>query len=78
MQRPVILDNGNRSPATSQATSPLSKPTLESQLHVRGGAHVHELLCSTKPSFQRFGAKKVNFLPSSTPHFSQRHHHLGK
>lgn len=71
MQRPVILDNGNHSPATS----PLLKPTLESRQHAHGNAHVHEPLCST---FQRFGAKQVNFLLSSTPHISQRHHHLGK
>lgn len=78
MQRPVILDIGNHSPATSQATSPLLKPTLEYELHVRGSAHVQEPLCSNKPSFQKFGAKQVSFLLSTTPHISQRHHHLGK
>lgn len=33
MRKPVVLDNGNHSPTTIQATSPLLNPTLESQLH---------------------------------------------
>lgn len=53
----MILDNGNHSPTTIQAASPLLNPTPESQLHVGGSAHVHEPLCSIKPTFQMFAAK---------------------
>lgn len=57
MQKPVILDNGNHSPTTIQAASPLLNPTLEAQLRGGGSACVHERLCSIKPTFQTFGAK---------------------
>lgn len=78
MQKPVSLNNGNHSPTTIQGTSPLLNPTLESQLHVGGNAHVHEPLCSIKPTFQMFGDKQTNLLLCSTSHISQKHHQLGK
>lgn len=58
MQKPVILDNGNHSPTTILATSPLLNPTRESQLHAGGSALAREPLCNIKPAFQMFGARE--------------------
>lgn len=77
-KKPVILDNGNHSPTTTQATSPSLNPTPASQLHVGGCAHAHESLCSMKLPFEILSVKQANFLRGRTQHISQKHHHLGK